>query len=228
MTLFLIFLALAVIVTAILVRPLLRQKGKAAAILVALLLPVFALVLYAMLGSPTLPGKPYADRSKDVDFILAATVKEIQLGLDKSPSQAGYRNLAEAFYLMRRFGAAAEAYQKAINLGDKSAKTLAELGESLVLANGGAVMPEALGDFYKALKRDPKDARARFYIALSAAQIGDFKQAVSIWKGIQKDLPPDAPWAPIISNHIQAYAKRGGFDPASIEPSNPSEIKNPI
>lgn len=220
MILFLIFSLLTAAVTLALVQPLLH-KDKFHAKFIALILPGLACGIYLVLGSPELPGKPFADRSKDVDFILAATVKEIQVKLDKSPSQDGYRNLAEAFYIMKRYAAAAEAYQKAIELGDDSANTWAEMGESLVLANGGAVLPEALGDFYKALKRNHDDARARFYIGLSEAQIGNFKEAISIWKGIQNDLPSTAPWSIIIGKHIRLYAQKGELDPASIKPSSP-------
>jgi cytochrome c-type biogenesis protein CcmH len=219
MTLLIIFSALIIAVTAALVSPLLHKKGYAAAIM--LLLPVLAFGLYIMLGNPALPGKPYADRSNDPDFILDTTVKQIQLKLEKSPSQEGYRNLAEALYLLQRYAAAAEAYKKAIALGDKSAETLAEMGESIVLANNGTVVPEALGDFHKALKRDPKEARARFYIALGNAQARKYKEAVAIWKGLQKDLMPDAPWAAIINQRIQTYAREGGFDPTTIVASDP-------
>ena len=221
MTSFLIFLVLAIAVGAALAWPLLR-KAQAWAMVTAFLLPIATFALYAMIGNPGMPDKPYADRSKDLDFILAATVKETRAKLDKAPTQAGYKSLAQAFYIMKDYDAAAEAFQKAINLGDKSAATLAEMGESLVLANGGTVLPEALGIFYKALKRDPKEARARFYIGVSAAQIGNFKEAVSIWNGVQNDIPQDTPWSGIIGRHIELYAKQGGFDPASVKSSNPS------
>ena len=219
MTLLLLFSALTIAVTVTLIGPL--QYKKAYAVFIAFLLPVLAIVLYIMLGAPDLPGKPFASRVKDPDFILATMVKETQQKLNQSPNQEGYRRLAEAFYMMKHYTAAAEAYQKAIDLGDNSAMTWAEMGESLVLANG-SVTPEAHVDFYKALKRDPKDARARFYIGLGEAQKKNYSRAVSIWKGIQKDSPAGAQWSALISKHIEIYAKEGGFDPASVQPSFPS------
>ena len=219
MTLLLIFSALTIAVTVTLIWPL--QHKKAYALFIALLLPILAVVLYIMLGAPDLPGKPFADRVKDPDFILATMVKETQQKLNQSPSQEGYRHLAEAFYMMKHYAAAAEAYQKAIDLGDNSAMAWAEMGESLVLANG-AVTAGARDDFYRALKHDPKDARARFYIGLDEAQKKNYKHAVSIWKGIQKDSPAGAQWSALISKHIELYAKEGGFDAASITPSFPS------
>jgi len=224
MILLLIFFALTTAITLTLVSPLLHKKnraGKTSAVLIALLLPVMAFGLYIILGVPELPGKPFAERTQDLDFVLASAMKDVQVKLDKSPSVAGYRQLAEAFYMMRHYTDAAGAYHKAVDLGDNTALTWSEMGESIALANGGMVVPEALNDFHQALKRDPKEARARFYIGLRAAQNKDFRKAVSIWKGLQKDSAPDASWSDIVSKHIEIYAKEGGFDPASIKPSKP-------
>ena len=57
---------------------------------------------------------------------------------------------------------------------------------------------------------------------LAAAQNKDFKKAVSIWKSLQKDSSRNASWPDIVNRHIETYAKEGGFDPASILPSDPS------
>lgn len=100
-----------------------------------------------------------------------------------------------------------------------NAAAWSKTGESIVLAHNGVVVIEALEDFNKALKLDPRDARARFYTGLAEAQINNFKKAISIWKGVLKDSAADAPWAAMIKDHIKVYAQKGGFDPASIAPS---------
>jgi len=203
-------------------KPFTRTAHKVFATLIIVMLPAAALVLYIILGAPALPGKPFPARLKDPEYILATMIKQTQQKLNQSPSQEGYRHLAEAFYMMRSYPAATDAYQKAIDLGDTSALTRSEMGESIVLANGGMVTLDALTDFNQALKRDHKDVRARFYIGLAAAQNKDFKKAVSIWKGLQKDSSSDASWSDIVNQHIDIYAKEGGFDPAVIPASNPS------
>jgi len=203
-------------------KPFTRRAHKVFAALIIILLPAMAFVLYVMLGAPALPGKPFPARLKDPEFILGTMIKETQQKLSQSPNREGYKHLAEAFYMMRNYPAATDAYQKAIDLGDTTAPTRSEMGESIVLANGGMVTPDALADFYQALRRDHKDVRARFYIGLAAAQNKDFKKAVSIWKGIQKDSSSNASWSDIVNQHVDIYAKQGGFDPASIQPSYPS------
>jgi cytochrome c-type biogenesis protein CcmH len=200
-------------------KPFTHRVRKVFAALVIVLLP--AVVLYVMLGSPDLPGKPFPARLKDPEYVLATMIKQTQQKLNQSPNREGYRHLAEAFYMMRNYPAATDAYQKAIDLGDTTALTRSEMGESIVLANGGMVTSDALSDFAQALKRDPKDVRARFYTGLAAAQNKDFKKAVSIWKGVQKDSASNASWSDIVNKHIDIYAHEGGFDPASIPPSYP-------
>ena len=205
-----------------------RRTRKVFAALIAILLPVMAAALYLLLGSPELPGKPFAARANDPEFALAAAAEDMQSKLDKTPTARGYKHLADTLYMMKRYPAATEAYQKAVKLGANDAMTWSKMGESVVLANAGAVVPEAFDDFNKSLKLDPEDARSRFYIGLAAAQINNFKKAVAIWKGLQKDSPPDAPWSVMIKEHIEIYARKGGFDPASIAPSQPSGAKGVI
>ena len=90
------------------------------------------------------------------------------------------------------------------------------------MTSGGAVVPEALLAFTNSLGKDPHGERSRFYIGLAEAQIGNLKQAVAIWRDLEKSSDPDAPWLPMLREHIAAFAKQGGFDPASVPPSPPS------
>ena len=198
------------------------RARKIFAALIAVLVPVMAAVLYLWLGSPELQGKPFAGRAGDPEFALASSVADLRSELDKTPGADGYKRLAGTLSMMKDYAAAAAAYQKAIDLGADDAVTWSEMGEAVVLASDGFVVPEALGDFYKALQLDPKDARARFYMGLAEAQIDDLKKAVSIWKGLQKDSAPDAPWTAMLKEHIETYSREGGFDPAAIAPSLPS------
>lgn len=202
-------------------KPVSPLARKVYATLIIVLIPIFAFGLYITLGAPELPGRPYATRANDPDFLLDAAIRQTQAKLEKTPSKTGYKSLAEAFYMMKNYSAAASAYQKAIALGDNSASTWSEMGESVTLTNGGMASPEALDDFRHALKRDPKDARARFYIALGEAQKKNYKKAVGIWKGLQKDSSPAATWSGIVSKHIETYSKEGGFDAVSVQPAQP-------
>jgi cytochrome c-type biogenesis protein CcmH len=204
-------------------KPVSHRSRKVLAGFVIVLLPVAAVILYLLLGAPELPGRPFASRVNEPDIVLATGVKKMQAQLDKAPSADGYKHLAGALYMLKRYAASTDAYQKAIDLGDNEALTWSEMGENIVLGNDGAVVPEALDDFYQALKRDSKDARALFYVGLSEAQRNNPRKAVSIWKELQQDSSPDAPWFAMVKEYIEDYARKGKFDPASIRASQPSE-----
>lgn len=200
-----------------------RHARLAAVIAIAIILPLGTVVLYGVLGNPHLPGKPYAWRlNNDPEFVVASTAEKLAGLLQNSPSASGYKRLAEMYFNARNYEQSAAADRRAIELGATDAATWSELGESIVLTNGGAVVPEALLAFTNALGIDAHDDRARFYIGMAESQIGNLKQAVAIWRDLENDSPPDASWLPMLREHIAAFSKEGGFDPASVPPSPPS------
>jgi len=200
-----------------------RRARFAAIVAIAAILPVGATILYGVLGSPLLQGKPYEWRLKnDPDFVVAATADKLAELLQNSPNAAGFRRLAAMYFSSRNYEQAAVADRRAIDLGAADAATWSELGEAVVMTNGGAVVPEALMAFNNALGLDARSERARFYIGLAESQIGNLKQAVAIWRDLEKTSDPDAPWLPMVREHIAAFSKQGGFDPASVQPSPPS------
>jgi cytochrome c-type biogenesis protein CcmH len=200
-----------------------RYARIGAIVAIALIVPIGAAIMYGVLGNPQLPGKPYAWRLKnDPDFVVATTADKLSALLQASPSAAGYKRLAEMYFDTRNYAEAAAADRRAIELGANDAVTWSELGEAIVMTSDGAVMPEAMTAFTNSLAIEPKGERSRFYIGLAEAQIGNLKQAVAIWKDLEKDSPPDAPWLPMLRDHITAFSKNGGFDPASISAAPPS------
>jgi cytochrome c-type biogenesis protein CcmH len=195
----------------------------AAIIAIAAVLPLGTAIMYGVLGSPHLIGKPYAWRLKnDPEFVVASTAERLAELLQNSPSVAGYKRLAQMYFAARNYEQAAAADRRAIELGATDAVTWSELGEAVVMTNGGAVVPEALLAFTNSLGINPQGERSRFYLGLAEAQIGNLKQAVAVWRDLEKDSAADAPWLPMVREHIAAFAKQGGFDPASVPPSPPS------
>jgi len=194
--------------------------GAVAAI--ALVLPIGAAILYGTLGSPGLPGKPYVWRlHNDPDFLTAATAEKLAALLQDTPSAAGYERLGGMYFQAREYDKAAAADRRAIDLGATDAVTWSEFGEALVMTNDGAVVPEAIMAFTHAVSVEPRSERSRFYLGLAEAQIGNLRQAVAIWRDLERSSDPDAPWLAMLREHIAAFAKQGGFDPASIPPSPP-------
>jgi cytochrome c-type biogenesis protein CcmH len=199
-----------------------RRLRLAAVIAIAVVLPVGATALYGALGSPGVLGKPYAWRqTHDPEFVTASTADKLAHLLQASPTAAGYRRLAQMYFETRNYDQAADADRKAVELGATDAATWSELGESVVMSNGGAIVPEALLAFTNSLAVDPSNSRSRFYIGLAESQIGNLKRAVSIWRDLEAHSEPNASWLPLVREHIAAVSKDGHFDPASVPPEPP-------
>jgi len=199
-----------------------RRARTAAAVVIALVLPAGAGLLYASLGNPDLPDRPYAERLKhDPAVILTNAADRYAAELAAHPSAAGYLRLAELAERVRDYDRASDALRRAIGLGSDTAFTWGALGESIALAQGG-LTADALAAFAHALELDAREPRSRFYAGMAEAQIGNYRKAVAIWRDLEKDSKPGAPWLPLLSKQIPAIAKLGRFDPDTVAPEPPS------
>jgi cytochrome c-type biogenesis protein CcmH len=107
-------------------------------------------------------------------------------------------------YLARIYLTAGDARQAAGALGhaitagrksgsEESADLNTAHGELLVQAGGGQVTPAAVAAFNTALKVDPQNAPARYYLGMAAAQKGDNATAGKYWQSLLAELPPASP-----------------------------------
>lgn len=175
-----------------------------------LAVPVLSWGLYAGLGSPDLPSQPLSSRlaknpaESSVDELVARA--EAHLAADPSDGR-GWDVLAPIYLRMQRFDDAASAYRHAIRLEGSTAARQAGLGEAIANVSGGVVSAEAQAAFEAALKIEPTNPKARFYLAMALMQEGRKQEAASAWQAMLVDLPPDSPWHGAVT---QALASAGG------------------
>lgn len=199
------------------------RRSKLILALVALIvLPLGSFAIYSYLGSPELPGRPFAGRQHDPEFVVAREAKNLAAELNTKPDAKGYERLGDMYYAIHDYDNAVAAYQKSLKIDGKNSNLWSGLGDVMVLSQSGMIGPEARDAFINALKLDPRDPRANFYLGLSEMQIGEAQKAVAIWKQVVKDSPPDASWVPMVKEHIELASKQGGFDPSAITPEPPS------
>lgn len=189
------------------------------ALLLGLGLPLIGAVIYSRLGSPDLPGKPFAARQADPVFKMTALLEQLATRLDAQPDGEGYRRLAQGYVSVQRYQEAAASFQQAQALGVDDPVMESSWGEAVVMEQNGMVGPEARHLFLKSLAGDAQNPQARFYVGLGYAQIGDFKKAVGIWRDLEKGSAEDAPWLPALRQHIAEAAKQGAFEATSIPPT---------
>ncbi len=201
-----------------------KRSAPAAIWLVALLLPAFAVAIYLHLGSPHLPGQPLASRAiapnGDEQLVNLAGMLQAKLNTDPSDPKA-WALLGKIDGQLGRYQESAAAYATAIARhqvrGDAPEADLQSLyGEALSASADGQVTPKAKAAFVAALALDPKEPRARFYLALSDYQAGNIDMALKQWVALEAESSPDAPWRQALADQIDAAAKQLGRDPANL------------
>ena len=91
-------------------------------------------------------------------------------------------------------------------------------------AANGVVTDEAKAAFERALAHDAKLPKARFFLGVAAHQDGQGDKAISIWRDMLKDAPPDSPWAGMVRETLARVegGTSAGQPAASAAASGPS------
>jgi cytochrome c-type biogenesis protein CcmH len=206
----------------------LRRRVAAVAALVAL--PVLGAALYLALGSPNLPGQPLASRAAQPvqSRSLDALVAQVEAHLEKNPEDGrGWDVIAPVYMRSGRYDEAVKARRNALRLNGATPEREADLGEALMAAANGVVTDDAKAAFDRALARDAKNLKSRFYLGLAAQQDGQGAKAVSIWQEMLKDAGANSPWTGMVREALaRAGVPAGGpsaEDVAAAEQMAPQE-----
>jgi cytochrome c-type biogenesis protein CcmH len=172
-------------------------RRKVAAVAAVAGLPIAALGLYLVLGSPNLPDQPLIGRFTGPveEQSLPALMARIEKHLAEKPDDGrGWELVAPIYLRIGRFADAAQAFRNAIRLLGDNAEREAGLGEALVAGGGDVVTDEAKTAFQRAHDLDPSAAKPRFYLAVALSQEGKTADAIAAWQALIKDSPAGAPW----------------------------------
>ncbi|MCB2111559.1 MAG: hypothetical protein KDD88_11130, partial [Rhodobacteraceae bacterium] len=158
-------------------------------------------------GSLPAPATPGPDFLKLIDRLRAALA-------EKPDDVTGQRLLARNEAALGNFAAAEAAGRKVIDLlGPKAGPNdYASLADTMILATGGYVSPEAEALLAKALALDPVNGTARFYMGLMWAQTGRPDRAFALWRALLEEGPENAPWMREIRPRIAFLARAAGVD----------------
>jgi len=194
---------------------------RLAAIALAFLVPAAAAGIYAGIGSPGLPGQPFAEKqTKGLDRTIVARIETAIAALNKrvaaNPKDvAALDRLGRAYFVLRRYRAAAAVFARARALRPGIGGYAASHGEALVMAEG-KVGPLARAAFADALKASPGDVRSRFYLGLARAEDGDRKGALALWLALEAEAVANAPWRARLARFIEATAKQAKIAPEAL------------
>ncbi|WP_449256707.1 c-type cytochrome biogenesis protein CcmI [Bosea sp. (in: a-proteobacteria)] len=193
--------------------PSLRRRRASSALMLSLV-PLLALLVYGSYGSPDAPDQPLAARLAQAgaqqDFAVIFARMEAHLAAHPADAR-GWTLIAPIYLRQGRYDDAANAFASALRHGRASAELWSGLGEARTLAAEGVVTAAAREAFSDALKLDPRNPQARYYLALAQEQDGDIQGAAGSLKRLLADTPPDAPWAaPVRDRLARMEAAAGG------------------
>jgi cytochrome c-type biogenesis protein CcmH len=199
------------------------RRRRASSALALSCVPLLALLVYGAYGSPGRPDQPLSARlqadSSRQDFALALARIETHLAANPTDGK-GWSVVAPVYMRQGRYEDAASAFAAAIRNGEAGAEAHAGLGEARTLAAGGVVTAAARASFADALRLDPKNPRARFFLAIGQEQDGDATGATDALRTLLSEAPADAPWAQAVRQRLARLEaeKAGGL--AALAPAD--------
>ncbi|PZM17072.1 c-type cytochrome biogenesis protein CcmI [Rhizobium tubonense] len=184
------------------------SRYRLAQAFIVVVLPVIGLCLYLATGNPGLPSQPLEARLANPGNDMAILVAKAERHLAEDPNDGkGWEVLAPIYFKTMRVADAEMAYRNAIRLLGPTPERLGSLAEVLMAVSDGMVTAEARDVLQQLVKLDPANPRAKFYIALAFEQEGKAEEAKDAFTALAKESPADAPWVPLVNEHI---AKNGG------------------
>ncbi len=201
------------------------RRRIAAAAAAVVMVPMLAVALYGVLGSPDLPGQPLAARTKGGEENLesnpiAQLIARVEAHLEENPDDGrGWEIVAPVYMKLERYEDAAKARRRAISLLGATAIREVDLGEALTAAANGVISEEAEAAFNRAIALDAENFKAQFYLGLAAEQEGNTAEAARLWRALIAKAPSDAPWLPVVRQALARVETPGAEVPAAGAPS---------
>lgn len=191
-----------------------KARPRYAFALAAIAIPALALSLYLHAGSPDLPGQPYSQRvsapapAARLDALIAKA--EAQLRLNPKDGM-GWDVLAPIYLRQQRFGRAAEAYARALDLLGETPRRLSGLAEAQIAVDNGIVSEKTRKLFQRLLQLQPRRAEARYWLAKAKEQDGRLREAAAAYRAMLASAPAKAPWRGMIAAQLHRVEGRLGL-----------------
>lgn len=199
-----------------------------------------AAALYMLLGAPGYGDLPLSDRLAASERMRAnlPTQAELEAALAETPQTdpqvagdflalmeklreavAGNPDDLQGLGLLARnearlgnFAAARAAQARIVEIKGEAAtgRDHALLADLMISAAGGTVSGEAEAALRAALRREPGEETALYYLGLYYLQVDRADATLRIWDGLLRTSAPDAPWLTPIRAMIPEVAARAG------------------
>ena len=194
-----------------------NQRGgkKWPTIWIASGLPICAIALYLLVGSPLALYLPEANQGqpqlsqKDIEGMVERLAEKLQ----KDPNNAeGWQMLGRSYAALQKMPEALDAYKKALALNPNSAQLMVDYADLLAFQNK-SIRGEPMRLIQKALQIEPNNLKALALAGTAYFELGDFKRAEEYWTKAKNLVPADSEFARGMTENIAA-AKAEAMNPS--------------
>jgi cytochrome c-type biogenesis protein CcmH len=213
--------ALAAAATALVCIPLFRGRSRRVAVLLAVLLPVAAVAVYLLVGSPTANVEASAaqtpsDQSAGAGATAGHSEQEIErliadqkAHLAQNPDDAAaWAALGVTYAGLDRWKEAEEAFAKAYALQPKEALIVSAYAEALAINAGRDLSGRPMKLVREALDINPQDPKALELAAINAFQGQEYTKASYYFRQLLKVLPEDSSYARDVEEAMREAKRR--------------------
>jgi cytochrome c-type biogenesis protein CcmH len=221
------------------------RPSRALVALLSLFVVALAAVGYWQTGSPSLvregapvAGPAAAEATPGAGASAQTGLQQIESMVGKlaermknNPDDAeGWTMLARSYAVLGRFAEAIPAYAHAAELEPNNATLLADYADAVAAPQQTANNPRSLALIERALKADPKHAKALALAGSAAFDRGEYAVAIAYWQKIADQLPPGSELAPRVQAMIGEARDKlvaAGASPASSSPASLAAARPP-
>lgn len=191
MTLWVIIAIMCLVATLFVTWPLYRQQQRLSLLIATCVATIVAisLGLYAYQGRPGLPSGAGSAEQPDIE----AMVSSLAARLESDPDDVnGWKMLGRSYMTMQNYGAAVDAYERAVELEDsQNAQTLVDLGAAILARDNVGIQGRTAALFESALALEPNNPNALFYGGIAALNRGNTELAAERWEILLGLNPPE-------------------------------------
>ncbi len=173
-------------------------SGKLTLVILAIAIPLAAIVMYLSLGAPGMVEFDAAKQASNSQEMqgkapsIEDMLKKLQQHLKEHPDDPqGWYMLARTYMSMQDFPKAVVAYEALLKLaGDEPAVMLA-LAEAMAMANQGDMQGRPANLILQALAKEPDNQTALWMGGLLESQQGNYSKALEHWRRLESMLADD-------------------------------------
>lgn len=185
------------------------RRATRTAVMMGLVIPVFAVLMYAALGQPQAVEPPVAAAPGEVTQPqIEAMVQRLAQRLESqtTPQEGdlqGWTMLANSYAVLNRFPEASKAFARARALAPDNAQLLADHADVLAMLQNQSVEGEPGRLVMRALQIDPQNLKALTMAGSWAFERRDYAGAINYWSQAQPMAPSGSDFAAGLANSLQ-------------------------